>query len=640
MRRLVKFECLEQRQLLTKLLDIDADGDLDIFTSNAWHENTDGRGAFLKHQFSERPEVISLDVDLDRDGDPDIVTADGIWFENDAGKFSERQLEGSIGFEPEAIEAVDRHQDGDVDLFFLKGGDVTYFENLLQGDDLQFGPPESFQIQSSHYYDIVQGDQRIGDLDQDGHLEWLETSQCCGIKTRSLNGDELATIDQNGEAESASFVDYDEDGSLDIVFYQDDPIHVFGGNIYWLRNAGDGTFAAKERLACLVCFETDGGQTLTLANVDQEIGLERIINFATYHWVQAVGGLPDERIWHSILPLGSSESVSTAGFINEDNVPDLVSRNTFGLTWIDGVTKEMQQVVPVTVLHAIRTLQDYTPFDDAFTSGLIPEELDFDGSGKVDYSDLEFYLEKYGIPFGDSNLDGKFDSSDLVQVFQVAEYEDNIPRNSDWADGDWNGDNEFNSSDLVFAFQKGTYDVEVSQPILPAISDAFIWSGDVADVNYGADERSHSIVGRIDQRGGGHRIGRALFQFELPAELNINSIGNVELNLESQGRTEMATSVFGVDDDWTELGVTWNTQPQTNSSELGEFTSISHLETSHSIDITDYVLSQLESGDRTISIQLRSQDESTVGGTYWWQREGAFKSGTTPHLAVTEAPIE
>ena len=42
--------------------------------------------------------------------------------------------------------------------------------------------------------------------------------------------------------------------------------------------------------------------------------------------------------------------------------------------------------------------------------------------------------------FGDANLDGAFDSGDLVQIFATGEYEDDQSGNSTWADGDWNCD--------------------------------------------------------------------------------------------------------------------------------------------------------------------------------------------------------
>ena len=60
--------------------------------------------------------------------------------------------------------------------------------------------------------------------------------------------------------------------------------------------------------------------------------------------------------------------------------------------------------------------------------------------------------------FGDANLDGEFNSRDLVTVFEAGEYEDNIAGNSGWAEGDWNGDGDFSTSDLVAAFEDGGYE--------------------------------------------------------------------------------------------------------------------------------------------------------------------------------------
>lgn len=59
---------------------------------------------------------------------------------------------------------------------------------------------------------------------------------------------------------------------------------------------------------------------------------------------------------------------------------------------------------------------------------------------------------------GDANLDGRFTSDDLVHVFQIAEYEDDVAFNSTWQDGDWNDDGDFTSADLVAAFAASTYE--------------------------------------------------------------------------------------------------------------------------------------------------------------------------------------
>ncbi len=56
---------------------------------------------------------------------------------------------------------------------------------------------------------------------------------------------------------------------------------------------------------------------------------------------------------------------------------------------------------------------------------------------------------------GDANLDGVFDSVDLIKVFQGGMFE--TTNRAYWSSGDWNGDRRFNSSDLVAALQAGKY---------------------------------------------------------------------------------------------------------------------------------------------------------------------------------------
>jgi hypothetical protein len=84
--------------------------------------------------------------------------------------------------------------------------------------------------------------------------------------------------------------------------------------------------------------------------------------------------------------------------------------------------------------------------------------FDVNGDGYLDFEDRRLWIEEQRrTSFGDSNLDGVFDSGDLVAVFQAGEYEDAIPMNSVWATGDWNGDREFDTKDLIVAFQRGSY---------------------------------------------------------------------------------------------------------------------------------------------------------------------------------------
>ena len=88
-----------------------------------------------------------------------------------------------------------------------------------------------------------------------------------------------------------------------------------------------------------------------------------------------------------------------------------------------------------------------------------PYELRYDlnRDQRVDADDHRLWVHKIsGTYFGDANLDGEFNSSDLVQVFVAGKYE--AVETAGWSEGDWDGDFQFESGDLVFAFADGGYE--------------------------------------------------------------------------------------------------------------------------------------------------------------------------------------
>ncbi|MCA9212054.1 MAG: pentapeptide repeat-containing protein [Planctomycetales bacterium] len=110
-------------------------------------------------------------------------------------------------------------------------------------------------------------------------------------------------------------------------------------------------------------------------------------------------------------------------------------------------------------------VQDLDELADRIVSGFDTTEFwieamfDLDGDRFVSPSDLDTWVKELRMTwYGDANLDGEFNSKDLVQVFAANTYEDGITANSDWSTGDWNGDSEFDSSDLVKAFSDGGYE--------------------------------------------------------------------------------------------------------------------------------------------------------------------------------------
>ena len=101
---------------------------------------------------------------------------------------------------------------------------------------------------------------------------------------------------------------------------------------------------------------------------------------------------------------------------------------------------------------------DIDQLTQAVTNGDVSFDLDNDGA--ISQEDRRVWVEELmNTYFGDSNLDGEFNSSDFVAVFTAGEYEDGVAGNSSWAEGDWNGDGDFDSSDFVSAFSAGGYEI-------------------------------------------------------------------------------------------------------------------------------------------------------------------------------------
>ena len=81
---------------------------------------------------------------------------------------------------------------------------------------------------------------------------------------------------------------------------------------------------------------------------------------------------------------------------------------------------------------------------------------DLNSDGNVNSSDHDFLVRNVlGTTPGDANLDGIFNSSDLIQIFAAGKFE--TGESAGWADGDWDCDGLFATSDLIAAFQRGDY---------------------------------------------------------------------------------------------------------------------------------------------------------------------------------------
>jgi probable HAF family extracellular repeat protein len=98
---------------------------------------------------------------------------------------------------------------------------------------------------------------------------------------------------------------------------------------------------------------------------------------------------------------------------------------------------------------------------DALTAQVLASgaDLQFDVNDDGIVSDADRTVWVHDVKrtwFGDANLDGEFNTGDLVQVFEAGRFE--LDLDASWAEGDWNGDGRFAKSDLVSVFQEGGYE--------------------------------------------------------------------------------------------------------------------------------------------------------------------------------------
>jgi hypothetical protein len=91
-------------------------------------------------------------------------------------------------------------------------------------------------------------------------------------------------------------------------------------------------------------------------------------------------------------------------------------------------------------------------------AGADPEAFDLNGDAVVNRDDVNVWVKDlFHGWIGDANLDGEFNSGDLVAVLTSGTYEANI--DSVWSTGDFNGDGRTNSGDLVAALTDGGYEL-------------------------------------------------------------------------------------------------------------------------------------------------------------------------------------
>ncbi len=393
---------------------------------------------------------------------------------------------------------MDFDDDGRLDLV-LRQGDVARI--IINNGDETFS-----DIMQANGYDFADwnGDARTDLLSWSGRELTIQLQGIDGALEESFRmtlPESYASVERVG--------DFDLDGDLDFLLRS--------GTIHVMMNAGDGTFEEREIPISNVDriefrdLNDDGWQDVMAWSWSSDV----IVSFGdptnpyshtvalpsawSHHFLDEPVDLDHDGYFDSVMAFeleGPTPRVVVmwGGPLDQLRPPtDLVLPGQTVPPYDDSLTIAAQDIDQDgdhdLVLADSRVIYNqidrFRPWGDVDGSGQIdvgdvdalslaireqdprPPLFDLNRDDRLDGDDLRYLVQELlGTVPGDADLDGKFDSLDMVAVFQVGEYEDSIPGNSTWADGDWNGDGDFNSADMVLAFQTGSY-IEAAQAILP-----------------------------------------------------------------------------------------------------------------------------------------------------------------------------
>jgi hypothetical protein len=167
-------------------------------------------------------------------------------------------------------------------------------------------------------------------------------------------------------------------------------------------------------------------------------------------------------------PEGYPRQLSFFTMSNPHGAPFSLVRSDFGFDF-ETVLNANHAITPRTGDFDRNGVRDAADIDALTAATLDPfidsrddrYEYDVNRDGPVNELDRSFLVrDLMQATFGDANLDGRFDSSDLNAVLQAGKYRSAAVADATWATGDWNGDQEFDQRDLIFVFQQGEYVTE------------------------------------------------------------------------------------------------------------------------------------------------------------------------------------
>jgi hypothetical protein len=226
-------------------IDMDRDGDIDVFLGTTWIENRGAQSPFYAirtiTQGSSTQSYAPVAADFDRDGDVDVMipeTSNVAYYENNGFQSFTRYAISTVfpqNYSPRGLHAVDWDGDGDLDVVggYRSGTALAWFENT---------GTTQFAVQSIPYTGSLGGVQNeivAADIDGDGDLDLsVSTSTFSGAATILRNlGNQSFAVDGAVPGNMPHFVDLDRDGDLDVVpTYRNSSYN----GVIWAENVDNG----------------------------------------------------------------------------------------------------------------------------------------------------------------------------------------------------------------------------------------------------------------------------------------------------------------------------------------------------------------------------------------------------------------